>query len=173
MQWKSEFVITICDYWIYFDVACRHSQNRIFRKTCVYIIVVAMSEPSKSRDVQDLKYKGESVYVKTDAMEVSPIESSGSTMEMDDLNSPDLSSESEAPAAPAVVVPPPQESFDNLDQEMNVSQDSSPNTTKDNNSQIMESESTTNNTGGKRRTRKSNRKTKRANKKNRKSRTRR
>jgi len=129
-----------------------------------------MSEPSKFREVQDLKYKGESVYVKTDAMEVSPIESSGSTMEMDDLNSPDLSSESEAPAAG---VPPPQESFDNLDQEMNVSQNSSPNTTTDNNSQVMESESNTNNTGGKRRTRKSNRKTKRANKKNRKSRTRR
>lgn len=139
-----------------------------------------MSEPSKFREVQDLKYKGESVYVKTDAMEVSPIESSGSPMEMDDLSGPDLSSESEAPApapaaAPAAAagVPPPQESFDNLDQEMNVSQNSSPNTTTDNNSQVMESESTTNNTGGKRRTRKSNRKTKRANKKKRKSRTRR
>ena len=143
----------------------------MFRKTCVYIIVVAMSEPSKFREVQDLKYKGESVYVKTDAMEVSPIESSGSPMEMDDLNGPDLSSESEGPApAPAAA---PQESFNNLDQEMDVSQNSSPNTTTDSNSQIMESESTTNNTGGKRRTRKSNRKTKRANKKKRKSRTRR
>jgi hypothetical protein len=134
-----------------------------------------MSELSEFREVQDLKYKGESVYVKTDAMEVSPIESSGSPMDMEDLSSPDLSSESEAPVpAPAAAgVPPPQESFDNLDQGMNVSQNSSPNTTTDSNSQIMDSESTTNNTGGKRRTRKSNRKTKRANKKNRKSRTRR
>jgi len=128
-----------------------------------------MSELSEFREVQDLKYKGESVYVKTDAMEVSPIESSGSPMDMDDLSGPDLSSESEVPAPAAA----PQESFNNLDQEMNVSQNSSPNTTTDNNSQVMESESTTNNTGGKRRTRKSNRKTKRANKKNRKSRTRR
>ena len=135
-----------------------------------------MSELSEFREVQDLKYKGESVYVKTDAMEVSPIESSGSPMDMEDLSSPDLSSESEAPApAPAAVVPAPEVPAPVVSpsQSEGVSQDFSSNTTSDSNSQIMDVEPTSNNTGGKRRTRKSNRKTKRANKKNRKSRTRR
>jgi hypothetical protein len=126
-----------------------------------------MSEFSEFREVQDLKYKGESVYVKTDAMEVSPIESSGSPMDIEDLSGPELSSEVEVPVpeVPAPVV--------STSQSEGVSQDFSSNTTSDSNSQIMDVEPTPNNTGGKRRTRKSNRKTKRANKKNRKSRTRR
>jgi hypothetical protein len=129
-------------------------------KICVYIIVVAMNE---FREVQDLKYKGEPVYVKTDAIEVSPIESSGSLMDIEDLSSPDLSSEVEVPApeVPAPVVSPSQSE--------GVSQDFSSNTTSDSNGKIT----SPNSTGGKRRTRKSNRKTKRSNKKNKKSRTRR